>query len=76
VIQFDPVKAVQQVGRITHFSRFGFPLDRVGRQATMLAVLGVLSVDEAAAAVGLTAADLVREAEAWLVASQLVVDGS
>jgi len=44
------------------------PLDAVGALATLLAVQQVVSVEDAANAVGLTAADLVAEAEAWAVA--------
>lgn len=41
------------------------PLDALGAAMTLLAVTGVLTVDDAANAVGLTADDLVHEAEAW-----------
>jgi len=41
------------------------PLDHTGALATLLAVVGTLGVDDAANAVGLTAADLVAEAQAW-----------
>jgi hypothetical protein len=45
------------------------PLDSVGALATLLAVTGALTVDDAANAVGLTATDLVAEAQAWAVGS-------
>jgi hypothetical protein len=41
------------------------PLDPTGTLATLLAVVGTLDVDDAANAVGLTADDLVAEAQAW-----------
>jgi hypothetical protein len=41
------------------------PLDPTGALATLLAVTEVLTVEDAANAVGLTPADLVAEAEAW-----------
>ena len=44
------------------------PLDPTGALATLLAVTEVLDVDDAANAVGLTADDLVAEAEAWAMA--------
>lgn len=62
---FDVERAERQAARLAHHAEHGFPLDRVGRQATMLAVLGVMSVEDAAATVGLKPQDLVREAEAW-----------
>lgn len=46
------------------------PLDPVGALATLLAVTGTLTVDDAANAVGLTAADLVAEAQAWSIAEK------
>ena len=45
------------------------PLDATGALATLLAVTEVVSVTDAANAVGLTAADLITEAEAWAAAS-------
>jgi len=44
------------------------PLDAVGALATLLAVTETVSVADAANAVGLTADDLVAEAEAWAAA--------
>jgi hypothetical protein len=41
------------------------PLISSGVIATLLAVVGLLSVEDAANAVGLTPEDLVAEAEAW-----------
>jgi len=44
------------------------PLDPMGAAMTLLAVLGVVPLDDAANAVGLTPDDLIAEAEAWAVA--------
>jgi len=44
------------------------PLDPLGASMTLLAVLSVVPLDDAANAVGLTADDLVAEAEAWAMA--------
>ena len=41
------------------------PLDPLGALATLLAVLGLATVDDAANAVGLTPTDLELEALAW-----------
>lgn len=46
------------------------PLDTAGALAALLAVTGVLAVEDAANAVGLTEAALVHEAGAWLAAIQ------
>lgn len=46
------------------------PLEPVGALATLLAVLEVVPVEDAANAVNLTPAELQAEAEAWFVASQ------
>ena len=46
------------------------PLDTVGVIATLLAVTGNLTVQDAANAVGLTPDDLVREAQAWAAAQE------
>jgi hypothetical protein len=45
------------------------PLIATGVLATLLAVEQVVSVEDAANAVGLTADDLVAEAEAWAMAA-------
>lgn len=44
------------------------PLDPTGALATLLAVVEVVTVEDAANAVGLTPADLIAEAEAWAAA--------
>lgn len=46
------------------------PLDPTGALATLLAVTGTLTVEDAANAVHLEPAALVAEAEAWAVAAQ------
>jgi hypothetical protein len=45
------------------------PLDATGALATLLAVTETVTVADAANAVGLTADDLIHEAEAWAAAS-------
>lgn len=47
------------------------PLDPTGALATLLAVVGTLTVDDAANAVGLIADDLVAEAQAWAMGADL-----
>lgn len=47
------------------------PLDSLGALATLLAVESVLTVEDAANAVGLTPQDLITEAEAWAVGGGL-----
>lgn len=47
------------------------PLDGLGALATLLAVESVLTVEDAANAVGLTPQDLVNEAQGWAAASDL-----
>ena len=44
------------------------PLDAIGSAMTLLALLGVVPVEDAANAVGLSPEDLVAEAQAWAVA--------
>jgi hypothetical protein len=51
------------------------PLNHVGALATLLAVVGTLDVGDAANAVGLTADDLVAEAEAWAMGAQGLSEG-
>ena len=64
-MMFDRELAQRQTARLRHYASYGFPLGKAGRQATMFAVLGIMSVEDAAASVGLAPDDLVREAEAW-----------
>ena len=44
------------------------PLDTLGVMATLNAVLGIWTLQDAANAVGLTPDDLIREAQAWAAA--------
>jgi len=44
------------------------PLDPLGAAMTLLAVVGVVTVEDAANAVGLTPDDLIHEAQAWAAA--------
>jgi len=46
------------------------PLDPTGALATLLAVVGTLTVTDAANAIGLTPDDLVTEAQAWAAAGE------
>lgn len=47
------------------------PLDATGALAALLAVQGVLTVDDAASAVGVAPDRLVSEVEAWAAAAEL-----
>lgn len=47
------------------------PLSSIGALATLLAVTQVVSVEDAASAVGLTPRDLEIEAQAWAAAQQI-----
>lgn len=46
------------------------PLDAAGALATLLCVIGTLTVADAANAVGLTPQDLTAEAQAWAAAQE------
>jgi hypothetical protein len=70
-MNFDVEEAREKTVRMRHFMRYGWPLNKTGRQAAMLAVLGVVSVEDAAAMAGVEPADLIKEAQAWAVASEL-----
>lgn len=48
------------------------PLDGVGALATLLAVVGSVTVEDAANAVGLRPQDLINEAQAWAAAQSNV----
>jgi len=60
---FDPSKPNNNIIQV--FESPQQPLDSTGALATLLAVTGTVSVDDAANAVGLTVDDLVHEAQAW-----------
>lgn len=51
------------------------PLDSLGALATLLAVVGAVTVQDAANAVNLTPQDLINEAEAW-AAAEVVDEGN
>jgi len=52
-------------------SQMSEPLNEVGALATLLVVVGLLAIDDAANAVRLNPNDLVAEAEAWAAARDL-----
>lgn len=47
------------------------PLDKLGALATLLAVSGLATVEDAANAAGLRPEDLIVEAQSWAVAQEL-----
>ena len=62
---FDPTKPNNNVVEEYEIDVPQQPLDSTGALATLLAVEQVLSVQDAANAVGLTPDDLINEALAW-----------
>ena len=60
---FDPTKPNNNIVEVIDLGTQ--PLDQSGALATLLAVLSLATVEDAANAVGLTPQDLVAEAEAW-----------
>lgn len=64
---FDPSKPNNNIIEVIEVGPQ--PLNASGALATLLAVTGTLTVEDAANAVGLTADDLIAEAQAWAVAS-------
>ena len=60
---FDPAKPNNNIVEVIDLGTQ--PLDQAGALATLLAVLELSTVKDAANAVGLTEQDLVDEAEAW-----------
>jgi hypothetical protein len=50
------------------------PLEPLGAAMTLLVVLGLVPIDDAAAAVGVTAEQMVTEAEGWAAAAALEAD--
>ncbi len=66
---FDPSKPNNNIIEDVDQPDQPAPLDATGSLATLLTVVGVLKVQDAANAVGLTPDDLIREAEAWQAAS-------
>jgi hypothetical protein len=67
---FDPSKPNNNIIEEYETPDVHSPLDATGALATLLAVLEVVPVQDAANAVALTADDLIAEAEAWAAASQ------
>jgi hypothetical protein len=67
---YDPTKPNKNVVNISEYpDPPQTPLDPVGALATLLAVVGSITVEDAANVVGLTPADLVAEAQAWAAGS-------
>ena len=60
---FDPTKPNNNIVEVIDLGTQ--PLNQAGALATLLAVLELATVKDAANAVGLTEQDLVDEAEAW-----------
>jgi hypothetical protein len=65
---FDPTKPNNNIIEEYDEDTAPVPLDPTGALATLLAVVGTLTVEDAATAVGLTPDDLVTEAQAWAAA--------
>jgi hypothetical protein len=62
---YDPSKPNNNIVEQYEVPDVRAPLDPTGALATLLAVLELSTVQDAANAVGLTPEDLVAEAEAW-----------
>jgi hypothetical protein len=62
---YDPSKPNNNIVDQYEIPDLRSPLDPAGVAATLNAVLGLWPLEDAANAVGLTAEDLVAEAEAW-----------
>lgn len=57
--------------RVVSRHAYGPPLPPVGAYAALQVVLGLVPIEHAANAVGVNPEDLIREAEAWAIASEL-----
>lgn len=68
---YDPSKPNNNVVAMNDADWPQEPLNQAGVLATLNAVLGIWSVEDAANAVHLSPADLVAEAEAWAAAGDL-----
>jgi hypothetical protein len=66
---FDPSKPNNNIIEQYEVEEVHAPLDATGALATLLAVLEVVPLQDAANAVALTADDLIAEAEAWAAAA-------
>jgi hypothetical protein len=64
---FDPSKPNNNIVEVVEAPDAKVPLDAIGVMATLNAVLGVWSLQDAANAVGLSEQDLIVEAQAWAV---------
>lgn len=67
---YDPTKHDNNVVSVETIDVPQEPMSHAGALATMLAVAEVLTVENAAAAVGLPPGALVAEAQAWAAAAQ------
>jgi hypothetical protein len=65
---YDPSKPNNNIVEQYEVPDVRYPLDPTGALATLLAVTGTLTVQDAANAVGLTPDDLTHEAQAWAAA--------
>jgi hypothetical protein len=68
---FDFERAGRQADSVKRRIQYGRPLSAAGALAALHVVVGNLSLEDAANAVGLAPADLVREAEAWALGNNL-----
>jgi hypothetical protein len=58
--------------KIKIYRQYGFPLSKEAQHATLHAVLGNISVADAARVSGLTEQQIINEAEAWAAAPQVL----
>jgi hypothetical protein len=65
---YDPTKPNNNIVEEIEILDEVYPLNQTGALATLLAVTEVVSVEDAANAVGLTPEQLIAEAQAWAVA--------
>ena len=65
---YDPTKPNNNIVEEIEIPDEVYPLNQTGALATLLAVTEVVSVEDAANAVGLTPEHLIAEAQAWAVA--------
>lgn len=66
---FDSAKPNNNIIEEIEVEQPSRPLDSSGTLAALLVVQGVLSIDDAANAVGCSPQDLINEAEGWAAAS-------
>ena len=65
----DPTKPNNNIVSVEHYPDIAQPLDAAGVAATLNAVLGLWSLQDAANAVNRHPDELIAEAKAWAVAS-------